>query len=144
MTTDLPRLSHDLTGPRSYDACQHCGLVSDALQTWQEHDQDDKPEVVYLRLCKPCSETLIEPHPRLYAKLDPGAPAPGAMPCCEGCKHCEHLRCHSPMLKDNGGSGLPIRPRIEGHAIACTRGRGCRPITLYAGFPTCDGREAQQ
>jgi hypothetical protein len=55
---------------------------------WQEHDQQDRPQPIYLVLCKECSDRLIEPHERLYRPLDKWAPALGAM---RFCLHCANF-----------------------------------------------------
>jgi hypothetical protein len=141
MPNSWPRLSVDLPHPRDYATCQACGRADDLLQTWQECDADDQPEAIFVRLCQACARTIVDPHERLYIQLRPGAPAPGAMPCCEGCKHLDGLTCKSPLLLANGGTGLPIVPHVIARGIACTRGKGCRPYVEYGSFPTCKGKE---
>jgi hypothetical protein len=129
-----PRLSLDLPHHRDYATCQACGAP--AKTTWQECDDEDQPEPIYVRLCIPCADRRIDPHPRLYRPIDKDAPAPGAMAACTDCQHAEALACQSPLLKANGGPGLPIHSNQIG--FACARGKGgCR--RLYDGPPRCDG-----
>ncbi len=135
---DWPRLSKTLDGPRDLDRCQACG--GNATATWQECDEADQPELVYVRLCRSCSDKLIEPHPRLYRRIGDGSPAAGAMPCCRGCTHAVQLSCRSPLLKGNGGPGLAINVKQRGFCCSRGKGGGCRPI--YDGEPECAGREA--
>lgn len=136
MSETWPRLS-DRVGPRALSRCQACGGVGEV--TWQECDEADQPELIYVRLCRPCSDRIIEPHPRLYKQVARGEPAPGAMNCCIDCLHQQFLRCQSPLLKINGGPGMEVLVRPVG--FACSRGKGGRCRTLYDGEPVCRGRE---
>jgi hypothetical protein len=142
-----PKLSETLAGRRSLVYCQSCGAAGSALRAWQEHDEADQPTPVAVMLCPACAERLIEPHPRLYRQLAAGEPFPGAMPCCHGCRHAVAMACRSPMLKANGGSGLPLKFPTPTQAIACGRGGkngGCRHLTIWQGPVTCDGRESKE
>lgn len=121
-----PRLSTSLPHPRRLDACQRCGLGAsedlgsegyertaegvaiEVLPRWVEHDDQDQPEPIVVVLCTPCSEKVIEPHPRLYERLPLFKPFPGAMGICVGCGHQEGLRCRSPSAKVNGGPGMRV------------------------------------
>lgn len=133
-----PRLSTDLKHPRDPAICQSCG--GEATQTWAECDDDDAPEFIFIRLCKPCSDRIIEPHPRLYSLVARGAPAPGAMTCCTDCRHRLGLDCKNPDMKFNGGTGVAIGVNQVGFACSRGKGGGCRP--LFDGDPTCHGRSA--
>lgn len=143
--SEWPKLSETLTGPRGLHYCQSCGEELGELRAWQEHDEADRPTPVAVMLCPACANRLIEPHPRLYRQIAAGEPFPGAMPCCHGCRHAVALACRSPMLKANGGAGLPLRFPTPAQAIACSRGRGgCRHLTIWQGPVTCDGREVAE
>lgn len=135
-----PRLSETLPHRRALDCCQSCGGADD-LRVWQEHDDMDRPERIYLVLCHTCAAEIIGPPPRLYRCLDRWAPGPGIMPTCQGCVHQKDLGCRSPLLKANGGPGLPVRSSVAAEGIACSRGRGCRRFIEYGTPPVCDGRE---
>jgi hypothetical protein len=140
---EWPRLSETLSHPRTLVACQACGrgeLPSINLAVWQEHDEADRPEPIFLVLCDACAR-LIEPHPRLYRRVDRWAPAPGIMPTCSGCRHQDALRCRSPLLKANGGPGLPIRSGVAAQGFACSRKQGCCELIQYSRPAECDGRE---
>jgi hypothetical protein len=165
--TPWPRLSETLPHPRDLRCCQACGsdilaslipvdgpketapytqpvVAVPGLDIWQEHDEADQPEHIYVVLCDPCAARLIEPHPRLYRRLDRWEPAPGIMPACRDCVHRKGLACGNPLLKANGGPGLPINAPIEGEGFACTRGKGCRWFVQYAHAPECKGWRAKK
>ena len=139
-----PRLTDDLVGPRSPDRCQGCGAYA-RLTRWQEHDDADKPEPRVVVLCERCSGRLIEPHPRLYAALDPDAPVPGAMPLCLDCRFRAGVRCLHPDLKANGGPGLEILP-LPLRVLVCRSPRRLSGWeTIYPGPPlACQGRETSR
>lgn len=102
---EWPRLSLTLTGPWHPQLCARCG-GSDDLSRWQEHDALDVPEPVVVVLCVACALAVVEPHPRLYAQLDPYQPWPGCMPVCADCTLRDGTRCTSPAAKANGGPGV--------------------------------------
>lgn len=143
MSQPMPKLSVDLQGPRSLGYCQACGVARSTggvLEVWEEKDEQDQPTKVYLQLCVPCGARLIEPHPRLYERMPEFAPIAGAMEDCRSCKFSEQMRCLSPLLKENGGAGLPvnyvepIRALVDG-----SKYRG--PLTVYRSPPICRGKE---
>lgn len=102
-----PRLTQTLTGPDRPESCRCCGEPADDL--WQEHDDQDRPEHRYLWLCRRCGDRTIEPHPRLYNRLDNCHPAPGAMRICGDCKHrATGGQCLCPSAKAHGGDGISI------------------------------------
>jgi len=104
--TDLrPRLSETLRPIEFPHRCQRCGAY-ERLTTWQECDARDRPEVCHVVLCEPCADRVVKPHPRMYRRLAPNAPACGVMSICEGCQHRDGSRCRSPRAKANGGEGL--------------------------------------
>lgn len=115
----MPRLTDDLPH-REPGVCSRCGergMVlldgggSTALPThylWREHGDADEPETRFVELCTACADAVIEPHPRLYARMAVNAPAIGAMPLCLGCRHRDGLRCANPLAIPNGGPGMPI------------------------------------
>ena len=134
-----PKLSESLTGPRSVNCCQSCGAF-DELSAWQEHDDADHPTPVAINLCLDCSDRIIKPHPRLYRLLDAWEPWPGIMAVCVGCRYANEMKCTSPLLKANGGAGLPVRYPKPATAIMCTRGRGCHTMNTWQAAPKCEGR----
>jgi hypothetical protein len=105
---EWPRLSESLTHERSPVVCQACGEVEQPLAAWQEHDANDKPEPIAVVLCAACSGKLIEPHPRLYRRLERNEPFPGTMTICLDCPARDGVRCKSPLSLANGGPGLPF------------------------------------
>ena len=138
-----PKLSEDLTGERSPGLCQCCG-ATDELQCWMESDESDQPTETMLVLCGHCSGVLIEPHPRLYVCLPYNAPRPGAMRCCTDCTLRRGLECKHPLLKTNGGEGLPIRfskPQVT-FVDGKRNGKnfGYQHVT-YFNAPVCTGRQ---
>lgn len=148
-----PKLSEQLPHPRDLDTCQACGalealLDAETLETWEEHDEADRPAGVVVRLCPPCSAKIVEPHPRLYRQVDRWEPLPGVMELCRSCRHRRGVSCAHPDLLRNGGTGLRIvfpRPTV---GIACVArpggGRGSRRFTMYAGPPSeCAGQEPE-
>lgn len=145
---EWPRLSETLPTLRP-GTCSNCGCddkwVGDKLTTWQEHDADDQPELRYVILCERCSEELIEKHPRLYGRLDPNAPMPGAHPFCSDCLKRSGLRClktraaGGPGIVINGTKGLSMH--VDG-VDPKTRKRFGRWITTYPLPPgSCNGKE---
>lgn len=116
------------------------------LDIWRECDWQDKPENRFVVLCRSCADKLIEPHPRLYARLGYGGhePAPGAMPLCLDCCHRDGTRCTSPMLGSNGGLGIGIGGPSPTRAHFLRRGKGARSgwETIYT-LPRerCTGKE---
>lgn len=137
-----PRLSETLPFDRELDTCQACGQWAAEMETWQEHDENDRPEKIFVVLCRSCAERIIGPHERLYRRLNAGEPAPGAMACCVGCRHLSELRCLNQAMKFNGGPGVAIKAKIAGRGFVCTRGKGCRSVTTFSGEPTCEGKES--
>ena len=142
MSESWPRLTETLP-VKEPGRCCSCGAGEPdvILAIWQEHDQADKPEARYLLLCPKCSDQIIEPHPRLYDKIDSNAPAPGAMAICANCLARVGLRC--PAAKANGGPGVVITCSQAGTAHMDGRGpkgRWSRWIKIYGAPPSaCTG-----
>ena len=141
-----PRLSVDLPYPRSLDVCQSCGgtpeLGCEGLHVWIEHDDEDQSTSRYLVLCEACDRRFLKPHPRLYDRAEANAPLPGAMATCVGCRHLRDLECLSPLRKDLGGPGLPIRS-FGGSPMHFNMGRSRHFwARYYDAPPECQGREA--
>lgn len=139
---EWPRLT-DMPGPRHPRMCQSCGHEDADLDIWQEHDMIDHPEYKAIVLCQPCSDKLIEPHPRLYKQLSIHWPYPGLMAICIDCKY--RVGTHCPVAKFNGGPGVmvnhpePFRMHIDGTRNGKRYGEW---ITRYSGPATeCSGRE---
>lgn len=140
LNTETVRLSKMLNGPREPGLCQLCGATHDN-PVYQEHDHNDQPEEIWVSLCKPCAEKVIEPHPRLYAQKEKWAPTPGAMGICADCMFRQGLTCHNPLLKRLGGDGLPITYKTPpARAFICASGgRGGLRLFFYDP-PICQGK----
>lgn len=147
-TKNWPRLSVSLPHDRHPETCQACGARAETttLVRWQECDDSDKPEPVAVMLCEPCSDRIIEPHPRLYHRTEWGAAFPGAMACCSDCALRNGLCCESLSLIANGGTGLAIAEfvRISGFVDYRDKsGRRCgRRFVNYSRSPECRGKQA--
>lgn len=149
MKDPMPRLSETLTGPKSPDRCQACGC-SGKLTIWFEHDENDRPEAIYIALCTPCSDRLIEPHPRLYNRTPAKAPLPGIMTLCLECRHRDGMRCHFANADGSPGPGLTIEHEKPGVVFLDGR-RGPKGgrrhgwhESIYFSDPTaCTGREEE-
>lgn len=145
-TLVAPRLSVDYAETPTC-GCGRCGqLVPDPKSgrtVWREHDDDDRPEMIFVVLCAECADKVIDPHCRLYARLGPNEPAPGVMAICRGCRHQVANRCVSPMARANGGEGLSFPAADIRMFIDATdkRGRrfGCSVREWYAEATTCNG-----
>lgn len=111
MRKPWPKLSEapSLFGDKSPGACQQCGRTPGDVDLfrWREHDDADRPTSVVVVLCREC-ESIIEPHPRLYARLDPFEPHPGSMAICTNCRFRVGLACDHPNLLEKGGPGLKL------------------------------------
>ncbi len=106
----MPRLSaevplHDLS---ECNECGDLGSVRDPLAVWQECDEADVSEDIYLVLCRRCSDRLIPDHPRLYHRMVRHQPAPGAMPICTNCRWHAGTLCQHPRSKARGGPGVRL------------------------------------
>lgn len=101
----FPRLSVTLQGPRSPHECVCCGELNPE-EMWQECDDNDRPEPIFILLCRGCAKTLIKPHARLYESHDRNTPFPGMMGICDNCINREGYRCDQSIA--NGGPGLLI------------------------------------
>lgn len=141
-----PRLSETL--PHQHPGqCGNCGAIHAAnIVVWQEHDDQDHPEIRYVALCEPCEEAIIEPHPRLYRRLPRHAPAPGIMPLCVDCNHRAGTLCKSPEALFNGGTGMATfgpEPTIMFFDYRDKAGRRQgEPRRIYPGPVTeCTGRD---
>ncbi len=147
ITSIWPRLTDTLPHPHP-ERCGHCDCPGTErnLELWQEHDNKDRPEPKFIVLCTPCSDQIIEPHVRLYRKVDNNSPAPGAMALCIACKHRVRYECRNWRAKHNGGDGLslttskPMRGFADG-----TDKRGRRVGWRFCVYPTpptrCTGFE---
>lgn len=162
MRKPWPRLTESLAPPMfAADPwhCQSCGVMGaidqsnepplyagplDPLSAWQEHDEDDQPEARAVVLCEPCADRIIEPHPRLYRRLERYEPLAGLMAICAECIFRAGTRCTSPQARINGGGGIEIIHPKPSHTHICGRGRKgpcCQTITLYHGpAVACSGR----
>lgn len=145
MSERFPRLTTMLAGPDKPEVCRCCGDADASL--WQEHDDRDQPEHRYLWLCEKCSDRIIEPHPRLYAKIDDNTPAPGAMRICADCTlRAAGGRCACPTAKANGGPGINITTTTGFHGFIDGRDksgrRWGRRFTHYPSPPSaCSGKQ---
>lgn len=152
LNTETHRLT-SLPGEKHPNVCQRCGgsdkpgfgngLMRTSIDRWQEHDHNDRPEQMIVVLCTKCAKAVIEQHPRLYNRLDPFAPWPGAMALCVACRHRQGVACGHPDAKANGGPGVmltvgqPIRAMVDG---ASYRG----PATLWPSPPTACRQRAEK
>jgi len=134
----FPRLTEDLTGPRSPHECASCGdLNPDEL--WQECDDQDKPELRFLLLCRKCSKRLIKPHPRLYHDRQRSEPIPGLMAICDNCIHRNFYACD--QTKAAGGPGVVITVAKPSTCHLYFGGGRGRWMKLYHTPPhACTGR----
>lgn len=152
-----PRLSQLTMGRRALDTCQSCGRFAGEqtdygkktnLSLWEECNDYDEPEGIYVVLCEACVKLWIEKHPRLYRGLSWNAPAPGAMQLCTGCAFhgIANLSCNHPDLKRNGGPGMAITmgERTMAFVDGIRRGRrtGWREVVWLTPPKACKGREA--
>jgi len=148
-TIKMPRLSESGFPPTWPRSCQRCGCVHERpIALWQEHDDADQREPIFVALCTLCADRVIEPHPRLYRLLDRHEPAIGVMRICAGCRHQVGGRCRSPLAKANGGEGLPF-PAPDGTVhiqYADKRGRRCgKWLRTWLAEPTeCKGYEPEE
>jgi hypothetical protein len=133
-----PRLSQTLQPAVSPGVCQRCGDPAECC--WQEHDEHDRPEPIAVPLCRRCADELIDPHPRLYRRIEQHEPFPGAMPTCMKCALRSGTRCTHPSTLANGGTGLEMKFPEPSTAIVCSRGHGCRNIRMYSAPVQCTGR----
>lgn len=140
LTIETSRLS-ELAGDDAPDTCRICATQGRDMQRWQEHDHNDKPEPRLVVLCWRCAEKLIELHPRLYTKLQPNDPWPGAMAICLPCRWRNGTKCTHPSAKGNGGPGVMLT--LSKPYVAMVRGRGFSGIlTTYPHPPSaCKNRE---
>jgi hypothetical protein len=110
MNEQTSRLSETLLhmAPGECGVCKRTASDPDVkrMELWQEHDHNDKPEQRFVWLCDTCAGHIIDPHPRLYARLDPNAPAPGAMEICRKCVHRRGWKCT--QTKASGGPGIVV------------------------------------
>lgn len=145
-----PRLSETLPHAAHPKLCGNCGVHDDTklVHVWIEHDVNDRPERRFVALCDACSDKIIEPHPRLYARMDENAPLPGVMDLCVDCKHRSGLNCSSPLAKFNGGDGISItadKPMVYHMDGRDKKGRRwSRWGQSYSNPPkACTGKETQ-
>lgn len=140
--SEWPKLSEDLPSKEPGE-CQRCRATVPPLTYWQECDENDVAERVFVVLCAPCAKQIIEPHPRLYRELSPNTPMPGAMPICRDCSRRNGMGCFSPLAKFNGGPGLTYEP--EGQMVhLCRSPRSKSGWQYLAPCPVtaCSGKEA--
>ena len=120
LSESTPRLT-EMEGARHPHVCQGCGLADpQKLCRWQECDHHDQPELRVVVLCGGCAQRLIEPHPRLYHRMDQNAPMPGCMKVCLNCSFRQGVSCSHPAARANGGDGVeltvsrPLRAFVDG------------------------------
>ena len=118
VTPETHRLTN-LPGPRHPLRCQRCAEVFDRakLGLWQEADHNDAFEGdKFLLLCKPCSDAVIEQHPRLYRQVSGNVPFPGLMTICATCAFRSDIARKCIQAKLSGGPGVNIKvvPPLRG------------------------------
>lgn len=147
-----PRLSQTLTDhPARPDLCQACGekhRSGNPIGRWQECDDQDHPERVFVVLCRECAEEIIEDHPRLYVEINNVQVVLGCMSVCGDCKHRDRFNsCQSPSSSAHGGEGMWLHPAPQRVHI-CNRSKKGRPSGWYwltQGVITeCSGKEVNQ
>lgn len=116
MQPKWPRLSETLTGPKHPGTCQSCGNAGE--DRWRECGDRDEFTPIIVVLCKPCTDLLIEPHPRLYHTLQKHEPCPGTHDLCVPCIHRDGLICR--MDRAHGGPGVALQAK----AMTAIVGRG--------------------
>lgn len=134
----------DMPGERNPCVCRRCGgvtggdptgdgkmrILRTSVDRWQECDHNDKPEDKLIVLCNKCAKEIIEQHPRLYHKLTPNNPWPGAMAICMRCMFRDGTACLHPDAKANGGPGVMLTIAKPYHAMV--DGRNYRgPLTIW-------------
>lgn len=145
-----PGLSVTLPYAPNPTRCQSCGEhAAGDLVRWIEGDPWDQPTDVIVVLCRPCGDRLIEPHWRLYRKLERNEPRTGCMGICVRCTWRRGTRCSHPDAKPNGGPGLEIgiaRP-TRMHVYCSGRG-GARRSGWVTDWPeparSCAGRRVPE
>ncbi len=159
----MPRLSDTLNPLVFPRRCQNCGVLpftaddgrtgpfnlAAGLHIWQEHDDADQPELIFVVLCGMCSSRLIEAHARLYRRLSRNEPAPGTMTICEDCVHRVFAsRCKSTLARANGGPGLhwpaPDMSAFIDYRDSRGRRQGKRVQEWNAEMTECEGREPRE
>jgi hypothetical protein len=136
MGSDWPRLSQTLRGRRQHGYCQSCDAHfpgtngMPALNLWQECDDDDRLQKIFVWLCTPCSERLVEKHPRLYEQRGVFFPAPGVQQFCADCRFCDNMTCKHPEAQTGAVvlSGAFSRMFVDGQG----RGKAGRRIGWMA------------
>jgi hypothetical protein len=143
----IPRLSESLRTLSWPHRCQCCQCVNGSpLSVWQEHDDADRPELIFVVVCATCADKIIEPHPRLYRQLGRNEPAPGVLGVCQHCRHQVAGRCRSPKARANGGEGLRF-PAPDVNVHLCRRGKGARSGWLREWseeVSSCEGFEERE
>lgn len=121
--------------------CNVCGLSSDSLAAWREHDERDLPLdgarfLVFIGKDHPACIKAMDKHPRLYAEV---RGEPGTFPrLCGDCSLRRGLECSHPKLRANGGDGLLVNLDDPLHgAIICGRGGRITPVNHAL---TCEGK----
>lgn len=137
------KLSEDAGHPKTPLACQCCGQDFD-VELWIECDEADRETTVAITVCDCCARKHINPHPRLYRVLEHNRPFPGAMNVCIECPHRDGMRCASPLLKANGGPGLPIRAAKPSPIFMCGGKNSGLLMDYGLTPPTCDGRPLRE
>lgn len=132
-----PRLSETLD-TSSVLKCQRCGAPT-SLVRWQECDDKDRAEMVFIVLCETCSGQVIEIHPRLYRDLMRDEIAPGAMSICEECPHRKGPRCTFPGAKFNGGEGMYFHPPPQRIHLCRAKNSGWKVMQLEP-ITHCSGK----
>lgn len=126
--------------------CKSCGIAGQGTPVtgWREADEWDQfsDDSAVVMLCAKCSDRLIEPHARLYKRLEPLGPFPGVMDICLACIHRTGTTCTNKQLLRHGGAGIRLGG-MSGSRCHLNYGGGRGEFkTLWSTPPSrCSGRE---
>jgi hypothetical protein len=146
----FPRLTQTLPHARKIGYCQACGQPEENSTLWQECDDQDNPEGIYLELCEECNQTkdfegkparkntkraMIVRHERMYHHVERHIWKPGLMHLCVDCVFAKDFDCSSP----HRGGNLEVKgPEPLTYHIKAGRGRSGY-YTNYSPATSCSG-----
>ena len=130
--------------PIDFLTCWICGKKHNdivELNIWQECDDEDNPENIFIVACKDkqCRK-IINDHPRLYIAQQWAGHTPGRfmLAGCSLCKLRQGFKCTNPQTKENGGEGLLVYYKEPlGRGIVCFTNGTAMPLLQV--FTKCEG-----